>query len=190
MFFVLSINTRNQTAKIVGHADDLEGAIKEVKRCSRDYVLIKSEPILHHEKDTQTPQIPRLNYYTRNSDANVHHVEVYRQRTEEVSYWGLVKAEKPQPSELIRRFMYTQYDAQLSNVVPLPPPPPPVLKHSDIAVAKPTVLPTGGFPCSIIEDLIQSQKFKTYRQSTEQNSKTPKKTPNHIIFASDDESEY
>jgi hypothetical protein len=188
MFFVLSINTRNQTGKIVGHAQTLEEAIKEVEKCSREYVLEKSEPILHH-RDFEA-ECPRTNFYTQSSKENIHHIEVYRQTTHQVNYWGIGKAEKPQRAELIRRFMYTQYalvqsteglKLESDSKVEVPP------EHLKFSVAKPKVLPTGGFPSNIIEDLVQSDQFRNHRNTTDTNCQPKKRISQCIVFSSDDE---
>lgn len=194
MFFVLSINTRNQTAKIVGHATDLEAAIEEVRKCSRDYVLRKSEHILH--RVDQLSDSPRVNFYTQNSQENIHHIEVFRQRTQQVRYWGIVSADQSQPAELIRRFMYTQYSGAHPSTTPIAPPPPAIsVVQTTNPVAKRTVkaIPTGSFPLDVIEDLMKSQQFQNHRTTTDQNSKPHDGiTPNRIVFgtssASDDDS--
>lgn len=188
MYFVLSVNTRTNSAKIVGHVDneDLEEAIKEVKKCAKHYVLKKNEPLLHRDAQSVTP-LPksRTVYFMSDSPEYVHQIDVYSQKTERVSGWTGT-SEKSEKAKLIRRFMYSSY--KVSSTIAPPPPRPVVVTETPIRVKKisPTKpLPVGGFPTSIIEDLIENGKFKSHRITAEENSK-PKHT--NIFESSSDSS--
>lgn len=179
MYFVLSVNTRTNSAKIVGHiaGDSLEEAIKEVKKCAKEYVLKKSEPMLHREAEDVNPDSKTV-HFMRDSATNVHQIDVYSQKTNRVKGW-MGTTEKSEEAKLIRRFMYSSYDIP-SSAVPIAPPLPEV-RVKQIPPKK--QLPVGGFPSKLIEDLIESGKFKHHRETTENNSKE-----RHLNFFDSDSS--
>lgn len=172
MYFVLSVNTRTQAARIVGHTDgnDLEEAIREVRNCARAYVLKKSEPMMQRDHAGPLPKI-RTVYFMSDSKTNIHQIDVYSQKTERIQGWLGGNSEKSETAKLIRRFMYCHYDAAIpTSPVPeeqilLPPQPPKVKRMSPTKT-----LPVGGFPTSVIEDLIESGQFKLHRETADQNS--------------------
>ena len=161
MFLVLSINTRNNTAKVVGHAHTLEDAISEVTRCAREYVLTKSGPLLHRAPEVDA----RITFFSCNSPTNVHHVNVYRQRTDHIKGWTGSTFDKSRPAELIRRFQYSHYNGPIGEICDNEPDVP--VSTNVTIIAKPRCVPEGGFPADIINDLMDSEQFKRHRQTSD-----------------------
>lgn len=173
-YFVLSINTRTNSGKIVGHADDLESAITAVTRCAREYVLAKSEPLLHRKVDVSGEENnTKIHFFSSNSNSNIHQIDVFKQQTDILKGWLGNITQKPHCAELIRRFMYCAYpNGGTATVVPIIPQAPPV--PVCVPVKKTTAnkkLPTGGFPVDVIDSLICSEQFRRHRHNTDENTK-------------------
>jgi hypothetical protein len=178
MYFVVSVNARTSSGKIVGHAADLESAIAAVNKCAREYVLAKSEPLLHRREDIDTSVaalVSSVHFYSKDSASNIHQIDVFKQRTDSIKGW-LGTTQQSQTPELIRRFMYCVYqsgqqqsaDIQPAIEIPIAPTPPPLLIAKPKRVA-PKTLPTGGFPANIIDSLIESEQFRQHRKRTDDN---------------------
>ena len=178
MYFILSINTRTNRGKIVGHALHLEDAIEEVVKCAREYVLEKSEPLLHRRDANEELLRTQCHYFSENSLNSIHHLDVFCQKTE--YYHGWFQNEKTQPAELVRHFMYCAYNLPEDEIQQEIP------ECTTVAVRKklPKILPTGGFPVDIISSLIDSEQFRKHRKTAEENS-----GPRHTFFDSSSEEE-
>lgn len=202
MYFILSINVRTNHGKIVGHAFDLESAIEEVVKCAREYVLAKSEPLLHrcdgnemsgsgNDKQPHPPQPQqRRAYFSENSPNTVHQLDVFCQRTDYFNGW--FQNEKTQPAELVRRFMYCSYsipefemeeEIDTSGKIKQRKLP---RRTTACKVRKkaPHILPVGGFPVDVISSLVDSEQFRKHRKTADENS-----GPRHTFFSSSSEEE-
>ena len=108
MFFILSINIKKNTVKIVGHANTLEEAIVSVQEHSKNYVIAKNEPVLHRGSDGATVKFTdRVHYYTQDCPEQVHQMDVFRQQTKKVK--GYITNSYQEDSHLVRRFAYDEY---------------------------------------------------------------------------------
>ena len=182
MFFVLSINTRTNSGKIVQHAATLEEAITTVSECAREYVLNKSEPLLHRRPDGGTAgaagsaSAAETRFFSSNSQSTVHQIDVFKQKIDIVKGW-LGTTQVSHTPTLVRRFMYCFYASAsaLTDVPQPPPPPPPTTTQMDapksLATIKrtPKVIPTGGFPSNVLDALIENTQFQRHRQTTDSN---------------------
>lgn len=171
MYFILSINTRTNSGKIVKHATTLEEAIVTVTECAREYVLNKSEPLLHRAVAAEGAD-SETRFYSSNSQSSVHQIDVFKQKIDIVKGW-LGTTQVSHTPTLVRRFMYCSY---VATSVPLPPPPPPVIPlaaaapTTTIAVKRtPKTMPTGGFPANVLDSLIENTQFQRHRQTTDNN---------------------
>jgi|JI10StandDraft_1071094.scaffolds.fasta_scaffold22723_3 hypothetical protein len=182
MYFVLSINSRTNSGKIVEHAKTLEDAIALVTKCARDYVLTKSEPLLHR-KEERNDDNTETRFFSSNSTAAVHQIDVFKQKIDIVKGW-LGTTQVSHSPKLVRRFMYCSYNIDSSSMPPVPPPPPPVLPQSQIVIKRtPKIMPTGGFPSNVLESLIENTQFQRHRHTTDNNKL------NGMFTETDDETE-
>lgn len=173
MFFILSINARTNSGKIVENATTLEDAITLVTKCAREYVLTKSEPLLHRKED-RNEDLTETRFFSSNSAATVHQIDVFKQKIDIVKGW-LGTTQVSHTPTLVRRFMYCAYAlrdvhaaaaTQCVAVLPPPPPPPPTV----LTVKRtPKVIPTGGFPANVLDSLIENSQFQRHRQITDSN---------------------
>lgn len=173
MYFILSINSRTNSGKIVEHATTLEEAITLVTKCAREYVLTKSEPLLHRKED-RNDDTTETRFFSSNSAASVHQIDVFKQKIDVVKGW-LGTTQVSHTPTLVRRFMYCSYNLGTlseTEMMPMPPPPPPppaALATTLIVKRTPKVIPTGGFPANVLDSLIENTQFQRHRQNTDNN---------------------
>jgi hypothetical protein len=205
-FFVLSVNTRSLTAKVITFTDTLPEAIEETSNAARKYVLKKNEPLLHRDNNTTVDSI-QTRYYSINSQQIVHQYDVFKQTTTITKgTWFTAGSEKTSDPVLVRRFMYVsnplvpRINPEIE--IPMPPPPPPPVTAAAIIANAQTPQPqlhmpkpiTRSIEPAVLNDLVNSSQFLKRKTVSETNSMIRKnaypKTHLHIDYddySNDDE---
>jgi hypothetical protein len=193
MFFILSINTKKNTANIVGHARTLEQAIESVQEHAKNYVIAKNEPVLHRGADEGSVKFTeRVHYYTRDCPDHVHQIDVFRQQTKKIKGW--TGNSYQEDSQLVRRFAYDEYkgvteeakEEEEEEVIDSEE-----LMALRAARARAMGLrhtnTVGGFPKDVMTSLRESNAFQRHRETSESNKLPP--PYKHTVFVDSDEDE-
>ncbi len=179
MFFVISVNPKKLTVRIVGNAITVEEAINIVSERADDYVKSMNDPIMHRGPEDMS-FTDRIIYFTRKSPDHDYQIDVFRQQTRPHKGWTGTSYKDEET--LVRRFIYTEY----GQTIPDAPPPMPTTtttttedenKTARIARTKAmnlTVTNTiGGFPSSILTSLQENERFKQSRLEADRNRLPP-----------------
>jgi histone H3/H4 len=179
MFFIISVNTKKNTASIVGHANTLEEAIESVQEHAKNYVIAKNEPVLHRGADEAEKKFTeRVHYYTKDCADHVHQIDVFRQQTKKIKGW--TSNSYQEESRLVRRFAYDEYTEVLAEKEKE------VINEAALRAsrAKPMGLrhtnTVGGFPNDVMKSLRESDAFQKHRTTSDNNKLPP--PYKHTIF--------
>jgi len=183
MFFIISLNPRKHSAKIVGHATSLEQAIAAVAKSADEYVKSKNEPVMHRgAEDVKFTE--RVIFFTRKRAEQEYEIDVFRQQTHQIKTW--TGSSYKDEEILARRFCYTEY-----SVIPEAPPactplatavPEDLLPETEQKANRAAKVKTmglkctntvGGFPQSVLTSLQDNERFQQSRIAAEANRLPP-----------------
>jgi hypothetical protein len=186
MFYVLSLNPKKHTVRIVGHASSLEEAINLVSEHADQYVKSKNGPVMHRG-EAEVKLTDRVFFFTKKVPQQDYQIDVFRQQTHEVRTWTGVTYKDEQ--SLVRRFCYAEYDGCVAMAgastgelllpapepIPLAPLPPLVFDTSTAPPKAKFFRPNtlAGFPQDVIESLRQNERFQQYRITADLNHLPP-----------------
>lgn len=189
MYFIVSTNTKKHTSRIVGHCEELEEAIELVKECAKQYVICKSDSVLHRKAgDGQVKFTDRVHYYDEPCPEHVHQIDVFRQQT--IKDKGIVFTGYKEDVLLMRRFSYVKYDELVVKVTAQE-------DNEDgdedsdelraIRRARAQAMglhhanTVGGFPPNVLQNLIDSDMYKQHRRNADSNKLPP--PFQHTVFS-------
>lgn len=189
MFYILAINTKNNTASIVGHAYTLVFAIQSVEDHAKNYVIAKNRFVLHRGADEVEKKFTeRVHYYTKDCPDYVHQIDVFRQQTKKIKGW--TGNSYKEDSQLVRRFAYAEYADVITDDEEE------VLNDVEVEALRDAraqemglrhTNTVGGFPRDVMTSLRESKAFKKHRQNAEAN-RLPVVCKHTVFVDSDDES--
>lgn len=177
MFFILSVDPKKLTVKIVGHASSIEDAIHIVSEKADMYVKSKNNPIMHRGTEDVT-FTDRVIYFTRKSPDHDYQLDVFQQQTKPHKGWTGTSYKDEEV--LVRRFIYTNYNEYNPNI-PDAPIPPPVETNAKITLSDRTAKVIamgldkcgGQIPQSVTLSLQENERFKQCRIDADSNRLPP-----------------